>query len=97
MQKKRQSAKSAIEMKSMPSFSHLPGEIKRKKFIKALLRLGFIINKTGGEGSHYKAVWPKREKTIIIPSKLRKDVLYYVLKEIEEYAGLTWDDIAKEL
>jgi len=40
----------------MPSLSELPGEIKRKKFIKALLRLGFIIDTRGGDGSHYKAI-----------------------------------------
>ena len=39
----------------MPSLSELPGEIKRKKFIRGLQRLGFIIDKTGGDGSHYKA------------------------------------------
>ncbi len=81
----------------MPSFSRLPGEIKRNKFIKALERLGFLINKTGGEGSHYKALWPSTQKMIIIPSKLRKDVLYYVLKEIENYSGITWDEIEKKL
>lgn len=81
----------------MPSFSGLPGEIKRTKFIKALARLGFIINKTGGEGSHYKALWPRTQKMIIVPSKLRKDVLRYVLKEIENYSGITWDEIKKEL
>jgi len=36
----------------MPSLSELPGEIKRKKFIRALQRLGFVIDKTGGDGSH---------------------------------------------
>lgn len=81
----------------MPSLSDLPGEIKRKKFVKALTRLGFDINKKGGDGSHYKARWPKTEKFITIPSKLRKDVLYYVLREIEEYTGITWENIKKEL
>ena len=77
----------------MPSLSELPGEIKRKKFIKALERLGFVINKTGGSGSHYKAIWPKNGKAITIQSKLRKDVLYYLLREIEQISGITWGDI----
>lgn len=81
----------------MPSLSELPGEIKRKKFIKALGRLGFFIDRRGGNGSHYKATWPPTQKSIIIQSKLRKDVLYYLLKEIEQYSGKTWDDIKKEL
>jgi len=81
----------------MPSLSELPGEIKRKKFIKALLRLGFIIDTRGGDGSHYKAIWPKTQKSVTIQSKLRKDVLYYLLKEIEQYSGVTWEEIKKEL
>lgn len=81
----------------MPSRSELPGEINRKKFIKALIRLGFIIDKTGGSGSHYKTIWPKTQKVVVIQSKLRKDVLYYLLKEIEAYSGITWDDIRREL
>lgn len=81
----------------MPSLSELPGEIKRKKFTRALIRLGFIISKKGGNGSHFKAIWPATQKSIIIPSDLRKDVLCYLLKEIEEYSDLTWDEIKKEL
>ena len=81
----------------MPSFSDLPGEIKRNKFTKALKRLGFIIDKTGGEGSHYKAIWPKTQKSVTIQSQLRKDVLYYLLKEIEQYSNVTWEDIKRSL
>ncbi len=81
----------------MPSLSELPGEIKRKKFTKALKRLGFVINTKGGDGSHYKALWPRTQKSITIPSKLRKDVLCYILKEIEQYSGITWGEIKKEL
>ncbi len=47
----------------MPPLSELPGEIKRKKLIRALERVGFIINKTGGAGSHVKAVWPATQKS----------------------------------
>lgn len=81
----------------MPSRSELPGELKRNKFIRALQRLGFIIDKTGGAGSHYKAIWPKTQKSITIQSELRKDVIYYLLKEIEQYCGVTWEEIKKEL
>lgn len=75
----------------------LPGEIKRKKFIRALVRLGFVINKSGGAGSHYKIIWPTNQKSITIQSRLRKDVLRYILKEIERYTGVTWEDISKKL
>ena len=81
----------------MPSHSELPGEIKRRKFIKALKRLGFIINTKGGDGSHIKAIWPSTEKSITLPSKIRKDVLYYILKEVEQYSKITWNEIKKKL
>lgn len=81
----------------MPPLSKLPGDINRKKFTKSLNRLGFIINTVGGAGSHIKAIWPSTQKSITIPQDLRKDVLYYVLKEIEQYSGITWEQIEKEL
>jgi len=81
----------------MPSLSELPGEIKRRKFIRALAHLGFIIDKTGGAGSHYKVTWPHTQKSVTLQAELRKDVLYYILKEIEQYSGVTWEDIKKEL
>jgi predicted RNA binding protein YcfA (HicA-like mRNA interferase family) len=81
----------------MPSLSELPSEITRKKFIRALCKLGFIIDKKGGDGSHYKAIWTKTQKSITIPSKLRKDVLYYLLKEIKKHTNLSWEEIKEEL
>lgn len=81
----------------MPSLSELPGEIKRKRFIRALQRLGFIIDTAGGDGSHYKATWIKTQKSITIQSKLRKDVLHYLLKEIENISGVKWNEIKDEL
>lgn len=81
----------------MPSLSQLPGEIKIGKFTKALERLGFSIDKTGGKGSHCKITWPKTQKSITIQSDVRNDVLYYILKQIEEYSGVTWNDIQKYL
>lgn len=81
----------------MPSRSQLPGEIKRKKFIKSLRRLGFEISESGGDGSHYKVTWPATQKSLTIQSDLRKDVLYYALKEIEKCSGIRWEDIKKNL
>ena len=63
------------------------------KFLKALKRLGFEINKVGGKGGHVKVVWPPTQKSITVISDLRKDVLYYLLKEIENISGITWDQI----
>ncbi|MDE2312145.1 MAG: type II toxin-antitoxin system HicA family toxin [Patescibacteria group bacterium] len=81
----------------MPSLSQLPGEIKRKKLTKALTRLGFVINEKGGDGSHYKALWPSTQKSITIPQNVNKYTLYYLLKEIESASGMVWEDIQKEL
>ena len=81
----------------MPSRSELPGEIPRKKFLKALKRLGFEINKVGGKGSHIKIIWSPTQKSITVIGDLRKDVLYYLLKEIENISGVTWDQIKEEL
>ncbi len=81
----------------MPSLSQLPGEIKRKKLTKALVRLGFMIDEKGGDGSHYKALWPSTQKSITVPQDISKYTLYYLLKEIEIASGITWEDIKKEL
>ena len=81
----------------MPSRSELPGSIRRAKFAKALLRLGFHLNKSGGDGSHFKIECPNNHKIITIPQDLRRDVLYYLLKEIETHCEINWDEIKKEL
>jgi predicted RNA binding protein YcfA (HicA-like mRNA interferase family) len=81
----------------MPSRSELPGELPRKKFLNALGRLGFEINTVGGKGDHWKVVWPRTQKSITVIGDLRKDVLYYLLKEIEMMSGVTWEEIRKEL
>ena len=81
----------------MPSLSELPGFLNRNKFIKALKRLGFEIDTSGGDGSHIKVECPKNGKVVTVQRDLRKDVLKYILKEIENYSGVTWEDIKKEL
>ena len=81
----------------MPSRSQLPGNLNRKKFLRALSRCGFEIDMSGGDGSHCKATWPQTQKSVTIQKDLRKDVLYYLLKDIEKYSDITWDDINKNL
>jgi predicted RNA binding protein YcfA (HicA-like mRNA interferase family) len=77
----------------MPSRSQLPDDLKQKKFIKALKRLGFEVSVRGGKGSHCKVTWVQSQKSVTIPSHIRKDVLYYVVKELEAISGVTWEDI----
>lgn len=79
----------------MSSHNSLPSDIKRKRLTKALERLGFSIDQTGGDGSHYKAIW-KNEKFVVIPYNIHKQTLWYLLKEIQMISGLTCDDISKE-
>ncbi|MBU1126674.1 MAG: type II toxin-antitoxin system HicA family toxin [Patescibacteria group bacterium] len=81
----------------MPSLSGLPGFLSRKKLVKALRRVGFEVNTIGGKGSHVKLIWPKTQKTITIPAGVEKQTLQYVLKEIEKYSGVTWEEIQREL
>ncbi len=82
----------------MPSLSELPSSINIKKLTKALKRLGFVISTKGGKGAHIKATHIKTQKCVTLPSKnLNKNILKYILKEIEEYSGVTWEDIKKEL
>lgn len=81
----------------MPSRSELPGDLSRNKFLNALGRLGFNINTVGGKGDHVKIIWPPTQKSISVDGDVRKDVLYYLLKEIELVSGVTWDQIKLEL
>lgn len=80
----------------MPSLNDLPGEIKRNKLVRALQRVGFDVDYKGGNGSHCKVTW-HNGKCIIIPSKIHKRTLYYILEEIESYTGITWATINGEL
>ena len=83
----------------MPSRSELPGEISKDKFLRALKRIGFESDPTGGKGSHIKVVWPPTQKSVTVIGDLRKDVLYYLLKEIEvvTLAKVTWEQIKDAL
>lgn len=81
----------------MPPLNELPGNISRDKFTKALERLGFELNKRGGNGSHYKATWPRTQKVIVIQKKISKYTLKYILDEIEKCSGISWNEIENKL
>jgi len=81
----------------MPSLSELPDNLNINKFTKALVRLGFVISTKGGKGSHIKATFIKTQKSVTIQHKMSKNVLYYLLKEIELISEVTWEDIKKHL
>lgn len=80
----------------MPSHNDLPSDLSRKKLSKALVRLGFEVDKRGGDGSHYKVICPN-QKVVTLQYKLHKQILKVILKEIERYSGVTWEQIKKEL
>ncbi len=81
----------------MPSLSELPDKLKRSKLTKALEGLGFIVSTKGGKGSHVKATFEKTQKFITIQDNLSKNVLYYLVKEIEKISDIGWEDIKKKL
>lgn len=74
----------------------LPGDLDVKKLVRALVRLGFIINEKGGKGSHVKAIW-RNEKMVIVQRNLYKQALRHLIREIEEVSGVTWEEIKKQL
>lgn len=83
----------------MPSLSELPGEIPRQLFLNALRRLGFEINMSGGNGSHVMATWASTQKSVTVQQHLPKQVLKYLLKEIETVTmnRVTWEVIKEKL
>jgi len=91
--------KLAPKLVNMPSRSDLPGNINIKKLTKALVCLGFVLSEKGGKGSHIKLTYRITQKSITIPNSLNKNknVLYYLLKEINDYSGITWEQIKEKL
>jgi hypothetical protein len=77
----------------MPPLSDLPGDVSRDRLLKSLRKAGFIIDMRGGDGSHCKAEWPRNHKEISIKFRLNKYTLKYLLKEIEQISGVTWDEL----
>lgn len=48
----------------------LPPSLTRDKLIKGLRRLGFLIDKSKGDGSHYKLYSLDKSRSITIPKNL---------------------------
>ena len=80
----------------MPSLSELPSDLNRNKLAKALLKLGFRVDRKGGDGSHYKIICPN-EKVVVLQYKLHKVMLRAVLIEIEKCSGIKWAQIKKKI
>jgi len=84
----------------MPPLSDLPGDLPRNKFLKALKRVGFIVDTSGGDGSHAMIIWPSTNKSVTIPHQMiPKQVLHYLLKEIHSVTigEVSWERIKQEL
>lgn len=41
--------------------------------------------------------WPATQKSVTVDADLRKDVLYYLVKEIFVISGITWEQIKERL
>lgn len=84
----------------MPPLSELPGTLPRDRFLRALRRVGFAIDASGGDGSHVMVNWPPTNKSVTIPHRMiPKQALKYLLKEIETVTlgQVTWEKIKEEL
>lgn len=81
----------------MPSLSSIPSDINYRKFSRALKRRGFFINKSGGNGSHVKVVWPSSGKSVTIPCKIYKNNAKHYLEALEEISGVPARDILREI
>lgn len=84
----------------MPPLSELPGDLPRKKFLRALQRIGFLIDESGGDGDHVMITWPPTNKSVTIPHRtIPKQALKYLLKEIEivTLQRVTWDELKRKL
>jgi len=71
----------------------LPPSIHRNRLIKALIRIGFGIDKSSGNGSHYKMYSLDRKRSITIPKHLesmdtRKSIEEFVVKDIGDIGKL---------
>jgi predicted RNA binding protein YcfA (HicA-like mRNA interferase family) len=62
----------------------LPSDVKQSRLLKALGKVGFIIDQSHGKGSHAQAVDPKSGRYITVPNYLYKIALYEILKLAEE-------------
>ncbi|MFA6430017.1 MAG: type II toxin-antitoxin system HicA family toxin [Patescibacteria group bacterium] len=84
----------------MPPLSELPGDIPRKKLLRALRRVGFVVDESGGDGSHVMINWPATNKSVTMPHLvIPKQALKYLLKEIEvvTLGRVSWEEIKREL
>lgn len=84
----------------MPPLSELPGTVPRNKLLRALRRVGFLIDVGGGDGSHVIVNWPPTNKSVTIPHQMiPKQALKYLLKEIETVTlgRVTWKRIKEEM
>lgn len=84
----------------MPPLSELPGTLPREKLLRALRRVGFLIDMSGGDGSHVMVNWPSTNKSVTIPHRMiPKQALKYLLKEIEivTLERVTWEKIKEGL
>jgi predicted RNA binding protein YcfA (HicA-like mRNA interferase family) len=81
----------------MPPLSELPSDLSSDKLIRALVRLGFVEDRTGGKGSHRKMIWPSSQKSLTVMHKLHKHAVKYVIEQALIVSGAEWEELKKEL
>lgn len=80
----------------MSPHEKIPSDLGAERIIRALVRLGFVLDRKGGKGSHVKLTW-RNEKFVTVQYHLHKTALKELLKEVENISGLTWAEIKEEI
>lgn len=62
----------------------LPSDVKQSRLLKALRKVGFMIDAKSGKGSHAQAKDPKSDSYITVGNHLYKTALREILKTAEE-------------
>lgn len=63
---------------------NLPSDVRQSRLLKALGKVGFIIDTASGKGSHAQAIDEKTGRYITVPNHLYKIALKQILKLAEE-------------
>ena len=71
----------------------LPGEIDGRRFLRAMARLGWLVEST--RGSHRKLVNPNRADFLIVA--FHATLSGFVVRRILRQAGIDEDDFLREL
>lgn len=70
--------------------------LKQKDWVKACKKLGLVIDKKKGKGSHYRIVNPDTNQTTTLPYKCHKYISLNIYGTLLEW-GISEEDLDKAL